>query len=880
MSEKNGTIPQSGNGLSLKFEPKFIDSLDARIIQYKYALVKLDSLIRAIDVFISETVKTSTKLVLIHHIIYLASNLFAINESGFFPKLEALENFKVPKSPSVATSSAVTHIPYDMRDQNVVPLINLPHTASSISCLKAFRVLCLICQDAYQKRFANASKEIDNDEYLEDLDSLFTKSFFDLEKDFDIVLKSSLFGNSSLDFQLDPEMTASGDYSEASLIDIDICSLFTIISETSRMLNAQKPAINKYRIIKQSPKTLQERHLKDTPYSAYALHRVFFWALRINELYFILRKFGRQIFISNYDHLHDQKFMSFVNNGLHYRDMLKEIDENFFNTKKNGVLIATITRFLRMDSKNEICAKSIFDFVGFIHQSVAYLEGLIKTLREFGYAWLSSEIAFRNSHNLPIENLLKLNDIVEGQKVNELKVKRVRGQPLTQANSKLTAPPTMKTPLSRQSSISRSQAPKPRANESSPASTSDVNKYGTTEEAPKIRANLVKKSAEAQSPFYLQRHSSVTSLQSNSSSSSLTEKPTVGSPTAAVRRRASSQPISYNAAAAALKGNGVSTPAKQEYTVRSPNDGLRRTNSVTKKSSSPSVMSPLSNKRPVMDVVEEKKEASPPKIEVKRTASQKFQQHLMEAARSGALYSKEKEVMSNVIFDPNNPSATNLRRQAKPKSQESSPLKEETPPLKLNVPPPIQPMADKKPIRAEVAPPQSSSVQVPIRTQPMPPQPIASRPQVTPAPPLADQKPTRAQITKLNTRRNSVIIQSNNRRLSEASRNSINSTSTESSPVDSIIVKKVRFIGVPEYSPAEDAPTSQTNRILKNFASLKLSAARNAGVRRKDDAFKQEESQLFKQHLEGEPSTIENKFSAFAPGSQITSRFARFKNRF
>ncbi|KAM9897703.1 hypothetical protein OXX79_006724 [Metschnikowia pulcherrima] len=821
--------------LVLKFEPKSMDSLDARIIQYKYALVKLERLIKAIDEVISETGKASNQLALVHYMIYLASNLFAINESGFFPKLEALENYKAPKSVFVVTSHIVTHIPYDMRDQAIVPLDKLPSVASSASCLKAFRAVCLACQDGYQKRYMNASKEIGNDAYLSDLDMLFRNEFYNPTRDFDMTFKCELFGYSSLIFCLDARATSSSDYSEASLIDIDISALFSIVQGTSRTLESQKALINEYKAIKQAPNTSQERKLQALPHSAYALHRVLFWALRLNELYFILRKFGRQIFIANHDHLHDQKFFSFVTNGARFREILNEIDANFFNTKKNGVLIATITRFLRMDSKHEITSKTVLDFVGFIHQSVVYIENLLKVLKEFGYAWLASELAFRAPHNLPIENLLKVNEVVEEERVKELKARRRRAQMLADQKAKQNSVPKPNSlPVKK---VPAESLVKPKASEKSPNSNGSSKENDGHRLQPVNAHSPISKPTDFRSSQYLQRQSSSSSLQSSTSASIILEE----KPNTSVingRRRSSSQPISYNAAATALKSSNGSTPTKQEFFIRSPSGSIKRANSMTKKPLASSVTSPLSNRRQTMDVVEETKESIQPKVEVRRTASQKFQQHLLEASRSGALYSKEKETFSNVVFDPNNPSATNLRRQSKHTPLEISPPKD-----------------DPSPAKADATPPSSISSQI----------------------------PTRAQITKRNTRRNSVVIQSDNlSRLSDLSRDSMISTSSQSSSMtESIIMKRVRFTGVPEYTPAEDAPASQSSKILKNFAALKISAVKGTTVKRKDEAFKREESQLFKQHIhDGEPLPSQPNGGIYAPGSQITSKFSRFKNRF
>lgn len=212
---------------------------------------------------------------------------------------------------------------------------------------------------------------------------------------------------------------------------------------------------------------------------------------------------------------------------------------------------------------------------------------------------------------------------------------------------------------------------------------------------------------------------------------------------------------------------------------------------------------------------------------VKLTANQKFQQHLREASRSGALNTQEKETFTNVLFDPNNPSALKLKRYVDPPKPQAAPVVEEKP-----------------------------------RINPQEVVESAARASLKKAHNL---RPTVAQVTKLNTQRNSVLLHmpgaSTLRRASgESFSSELSDGSSRSTPTgvssttgdENSICKKVRFTGVPQYTPAEDAPSTHSSRILKNFAAFKMpliNRGARAAFKKKDELFKKEESILFKQQL-------------------------------
>lgn len=878
-----------GDAVTLHHLPQNFDSLDARVVQYKYAIVKLERLINSIDGILGRTSGYPNSLVMVQYIIYLSATVFAINESGFAQILSALESFKPVKPPTVTISQVVTHVAYDMKDHVTIPLETLPSMLAATMCLKSFKAACVNCLDGYQKRYTNALKEIKNPAYMDDLDLLFNKTFFDPDLDIDLSLICSKISPSFI-FPLVPSKDGleDPDLDEASLIDMDIYALFTLTLQMSRMLARAKPQIAKYRELKLTQKQLQEAAFKAIPQHEYSFHRILFWALRLNDLYSVIRRFGRQIYLGNLDHLYDSKFLSVMPNGVFFKtSILKEIDEFFNSSKKNGILIATITRFIRMNSKFDVTASNVIEFVGFIQQGFSYIENLNKKFQEFGLNWIAGELSFRRMHGLPISILDKLNSTLQEEIARDIRLKRELALQSERNKTKQitkSIPKPSKAPVKSASATSLNpiQASQPSSSTNSPKGsqsgspvptqppalpTSATNSAEKTNPPPKLSKLVVTRSSRSSSVgsanssnsnspkkaisanSSLNRPLSMIFLNSNSSAGSVSslqaqslspiDKNKIVNTTADGRRRSNSQPVSLNSSAAAFK---QPPSAPKESGLRSPSGSIRRVPSIGMRPTNSLPHSPLAAKSKQLNVVIEV-ESEPPAT--KLTANQKFQLHLREASKAGALNTQEKETFTNVLFDPNNPSAIKLKRYVEPPKPQPAPVVEEKP----------------RPNAQEVA---ESSARASLKK-------------------AHGLRPTVAQVTKLNTQRNSVVMQmpdstAQSRTSVESLLSDTSEVSTRSTPTavsssagdDNSISKKVRFTGVPKYTPAEDAPNSTSRRILNNFAAFKMpliNRGAHAAFKKKDELLKKEESILFRQQLHPGTNTIQA--SVQQPGSYV-----------
>lgn len=821
----------------MKFQPLYFGSLDARTIQYKYAIYKLQRLVQAISELLNR-VETSTgeieHVVLVQYIVHLSSTLFAINEQKFGPRLAALENFKPVKTTAIAISPTVTHVPYDFKDVEVTPLSEMPLPDSTIQALKSLRYTAENCLEGYRKRLTNAEGEIGNENFCDDLDRLIA-SMMNPAVDIDISLQLPEMPIPAFNFPLDKEYSESSDGMEALLIDMDLHALFVLTKLILLIIKSHKVPQNKFKELKAASKQNQEALLRAMPQSGYALHRVLVWALRLNDLYSIVRRFGRQIYLSNYQHLHDPKFLSHMPNVNAFKtQILKSVDELFTTAKKNGVLVATITRFIRLSTRVEITVKLIIEFFGFIGQSFTLVENLAKALDSLGKSWLACELNFRVAYGLPKKNLSLINDYLEREKLellrkqNEKNLKDLALQK-ERANPAAVSPPPKQKATERMKNLmaqaerqesakpelSKSQPPRPalplknsRTKTSSPvlrpAHSATRASSLNSASIPNVRAfnGTVGKRPSSQ----LFETASINSVDcATQGSGDTVDKNAAVNTTASGRRRSNSLPISFNAAAAALATNHNQADVSKESktSLRSPTGSIRRAPNFSRQSNAPNVTSPLASKTGKLTTLEESSE--PESAVQKLTAQQKFALHLKEASKNGLIHSQQRESLSSVVFDPNNPSATKIYRPAE--TTKSPPLANDS----------------------------------------------ASR---------DDGAPTRAQVTKQNTQRNSMVIKDpamlevKPRESAESATSTPNTVLSNTPTRDSassaeggVVIKKVRFTGVPEYSPEEDAPTRYSRKLMKNFAIFKqpLMSSRHSLLKSKDSMLKKEESFLLKQ---------------------------------
>ena len=222
------------------------------------------------------------------------------------------------------------------------------------------------------------------------------------------------------------------------------------------------------------------------------------------------------------------------------------------------------------------------------------------------------------------------------------------------SNSTTTQPtkPAPKQPDSKLNdslaSLNIGSEPKTRSSRSSSVSSTSSITSNTTRNVPGNRASMVLPlKATPPKP----RPSSAIFMNSNLSIPTIsTSKPEAEAKTTTPtgRRRSNSQPIR---SPVSEERKGLPTVKSPSGSIQSPVGSLRRTLSLTKRSPKPQtdpfVTAPIA-------------EEPEPQL----TATQRLQAHLRLAAKTGALMTQEKEILSSVVFDPNDPSSVNLGRKS------------------------------------------------------------------------------------------------------------------------------------------------------------------------------------------------------------------------
>ncbi|KAI3405273.2 hypothetical protein KGF56_001922 [Candida oxycetoniae] len=883
----NGTGKQVSNstGKQLIYKPTMIASLDCKILQYQYGMYKLEHLIAGLKKL--QGCSTS-ELPLLHYIVLLTGNTFSINEKAFDLKFEQLSQFKTTQLGTINITATASHIPYDITDLQISALDHLPSTQNAKQCLKQLEALSHVCLQGYEKKLASAKLEKsttfkgekNENSYYNEIDRILKADIFHNDIDLTFSLQDATFPQTS-----EKELLENQNYQEATLIDMDIKALFVIVRQFETPL-------------KQIRSTIDElKKPKDDPY---ALHKVFLITHRLNEIYTIIRRFGRKTYLSNHQHLFDSKFLFHHGNAANFKSvLLKNMDEYYNSMKKNGTLIANITRLIRQDSKFEINHKNILNYINFANQGLNICEKSLNILRDFGLSWIIAELKFRRIYHLPKQNLY-----VIYQSVPELKDQTQTSQSQSQHSQQHSQQPQDgQQPQAKQSvpaingkttSIERSLKKldfSEGGRRSRSSSVSSITSNGSNSSTGLMRRasitsstkpNLTNVQGRVSSPR--SRPNSMMILQEGSKSNKTDtgESPNISalnsdSPVSPQNRKrwniqhtTVKDTLAASGAAAAVNRSNNNTSIRSPLSKRQ--DATEQTKDTldghqpAKVKSKSSVtgtgtgMGPSRITKKLLAVDDEAKKDDAIGTNPKLSASQRFSQHVKHAAKSGTLMTQQRETLTSVTYDPNTSSRSPMRR-CNELSRESN-----------NGPISLSPPGEQLQTHAQTQ----------AHTQP--------------------RNKTRDQVTKQNTHHNShipdnfVIPDDGSTSTTATTTSTVTSSSTDSTGYSStveeaqeaeaeaekeeggeggetlksseiddtitvsdakiqpettttVILKRVRFTGVPDWTEAEDAPTKYSHALLRNFAYFRhpnKSSTKKSHYFSKSDQLLSEESLSFR----------------------------------
>ncbi|KAG7662818.1 uncharacterized protein J8A68_003672 [[Candida] subhashii] len=661
------------NNQSTSYTPNIITSIDCKILQYQYGIIKLEQFISNLKRL--QQLDKPTELPLIHYIVLTVGNVFAINDKAFDSKLDLLSNYKLFKlGGNITITSTTSHIPYDTPDTVANALETIPSIGLANKCLKSLEVISNHCLQGYKRRLTQAKLERqalnksgeDFSKYYETLLQITNEIV--LDEDFDLKLNDLTFmlPTNNLD-----ELLENEDLMEATLIDMDIKQLFNVISQVESIINKTlRPLLNE---LKQPA----------SPIDRYSLHRIFMLTLRLNEIYTIFRRFGRKIFLPTYEHLTDSNFLCHSKNQIYFKTtIINSLNDIFNSQKKNGTFIATLTRFIRQGAKFEINEKTLSNHITFISQGLFWY-GEVK----------------RQQPQLRESTSVGTPPIGSSPRGTPPVGSSPRGTPPPAAvvpeNNKPEPFPSLTNKIGSEKAQNNGQC-RYRCCQSARSRSSNLcdNTINQTSSPKRNRPQLLIVPPGRASPTRAQqRPTSMLFLNPNLSTSNVqssnegTEDTTVKT-----RRRSNSQPIGRNDLDLASSGAALALTRNGSLSVRSPLRGSPITANPSSSLSSPteisrrkaidpsSLLSPTSPTR--TKLIDEPKmstaSSAAATATAKLSANQRFQQHIKQAAKSGSLVTHQREQLHSVTFDPNNTSKLQIRKyvEVKPSPPPQAPSQE------------------------------------------------------------------------------------------------------------------------------------------------------------------------------------------------------------
>ncbi|CCE86734.1 Piso0_005243 [Millerozyma farinosa CBS 7064] len=776
-----------------------MDSLDARIVQYQYGIIKLNRLVLGIQRVLND-VEEKNVLPYLHHIVLLCGNVFSINENSFYSRLDILGGFKLINSAQVAISGATSHIPYDSQDLEVKPLGDVPSITTVKRCLKLLEGICNNCLQGYQKRLQNARIERigcypDSSNEVDDINELIKKTALSLENDPDLNIY-----NLQMRWNYRQYAENQEPFTEDKVIDMDLHTILNICEKFKHSLKGIKLHISQLYQVKNIAKAKQDSYLQSLPHSGFLLHCIFMITLRLNEIYNIVRKVGRRVYILNSKHFEDPKFL-FEAKSNAFRLSLNEIKEMFIFNKKNGSFIANLTRLSRKGASYEVNSKNVFEFINLTNQGFTMLEQTIEKLDKFGRLWILAELKFRRSFDFQRNFLVELYRNLESlPQKTEKKVTVSRSE---QKHDIKQTQRTVKSKGQHDSSKNPTSASQhknedladdmerlklnkdthpandvssPVSSSSDPKTESDLSPKGIFATSMGYRnslfdtTNTKTKNRRPVSMILMNNGNTILDFEKLPKDDSDLEKNNSKRHSNISDRQLECLPEIKTEEKLQRPGD-ESTKAKTEPTASKEerNSGLTRSPSQSRTTSGSSDAKSRTYKSETF---------SKP-----LTASQRFQMRLREAAKKGSLVTQQKEVMHSVRYDPNKNVFANSA------ADSNSVLNRNT---HLNA------------------------------------------------------KNAASEAHRLNNRRNSVISSTEDDLNDSFSSVQNSQVSSESKTSDNERTgKRVRFVGVPEYSEQEDAPSSYSSRLLKNFGAFRAPNLKNVTFKKRDQLLK-EESLLFK----------------------------------
>ncbi|CDK29418.1 unnamed protein product [Kuraishia capsulata CBS 1993] len=366
-----------------------LDSLDARIVQYQYGLLKLSRYVEKIRELrdICREKGPETVFPIPTYPMLLSGSIFNLSDNIFRRSEILINGGKFNPAQSVDPPTNTNSVNYDIMENatnyDTTKLI-IPESKRSFESLRLFEHLIINAHQIYSKKLQQALQERTACRVP---DSAGYPQTFDWAEISDLLQPVELAVIPSFIYETTPENSNDAEAVRQSMRDSDL----KVLKAVTESVDVSLATLRDYLSIMCTCKTKEV--LLKAPHASYMMHRGFAILLRLADLYAVLRRIGKRVYLFNYHH-----FQNYVRLDDGLRHALAVVTAYFNQPKKNNVLLASVTKLTRQGAYAMVRSDSTLAIAKQGIEACALITAMNESLKNLAIRWTDLN---KKNFNLP-----------------------------------------------------------------------------------------------------------------------------------------------------------------------------------------------------------------------------------------------------------------------------------------------------------------------------------------------------------------------------------------------------------------------------------------------------------------------------------------------
>ncbi|KAG7832397.1 hypothetical protein KL943_005055 [Ogataea angusta] len=348
-----------------------LDSLDARILQYRYASQKILKLIENVKSLV-KICSQEKKIAFTKYIILLNGCIFNVNDNIYRRSEILINGNKFNPAQSIEPSPNTNAVSFDCMDNSTnydTTRLRLPTVRQSMDTLKLLELLLINTFEIYDHKWKTAMNERSTQEAKRD------KPLFTLD-DIADMLEFPELQSMQLLVDDEPENTSADAKADISLRSFDLKSLNINLVNFELAMSLFRNRIDALGRCK------VKENLLSSPRYKFILQRSLLLLLHLADFYGVVRKFGKMLYHNNSFY-----FENYARTSDSLRVVMKNLEVYFNQSKKNSLLLAAITRITRNGSLMAVRPDNIHELYKVSDDTYSLLSTMMLVLKRFQAEW-------------------------------------------------------------------------------------------------------------------------------------------------------------------------------------------------------------------------------------------------------------------------------------------------------------------------------------------------------------------------------------------------------------------------------------------------------------------------------------------------------------